>query len=808
MVGTVEVPQLSSKPPRLKSRKRNRKQSSRVSGADETEAEPPEHVDPSCPSPTHSVASASQDGSIASTLSLPSTSRHPLEIDTANFQPGWDGDAPEQSRTSWNDLDNIPVSPYLPPRENSQVRMSTPGKRNDKLRSLLERIENNVELDPQAQLSFYKTGPILGQGAFGKVNLCWHRLSGERVAIKSYNRGALRDPNMRRSIKREITAMEACQRDGFVRLLESIHAKQGVHLVMEYVPRGSLAGMLRRAQTKDKEGGLGERLCWRVFRQVAAALTFMHRKNVAHRDMKMENVLLDLSGNVKLADFGFAAFAAGPKSLKEQCGTVSYMAPEIWHPNKDGYGRAVDLWSLGVMLFVMVQGTFPYRVVAQTAQSLYKFLERLRVQRPEKFPPAVFSLVEGMLTFDPTTRSTAEQIMLTEWVRSGPPPDSAVEGAHDVALAEIQPESESHVDLSAPFYGARAQALRKKQNAQDANHSVEVVQEMERIGFNADAIIGALGRKARNQIATTYHLLSERNKARENAQVRREKNSTSSYRLPLDEVPSELKDLGVTVFTMNADVHCDPIQVNDSEGPPVEALAEVDAQEPLRCVFAPAIDTKIGPDPWTKWMKGEEFLNLEAPPSPDKDDAFYSESPTKGASRRQIPTPLIPVQSFPLPPASPNRISAVLEEIPDAHRDLSSATGKRSPSRGKSRGGGARRQVPPPGKLTVRAPHAGKKQVDRARTPSSLKIPDIQRRQPSQGGRRPASRGESRGRNRTTTTDKTTFPRPERIGEAAKQQPGEAQPVVRSRVKQSLLNPALSPEEPASSSSALAPQGP
>ena len=97
-----------------------------------------------------------------------------------------------------------------------------------------------------------------------------------------------------------------------------------------------------------------------IFKQIAEGLQYLHQKNVAHRDMKLENILIDEEGNVKIIDFGFSLVTPKTKPLNVCCGTPSYMSPELM-ARKNYYGHLVDIWALGIILYILVVGVFPFK---------------------------------------------------------------------------------------------------------------------------------------------------------------------------------------------------------------------------------------------------------------------------------------------------------------------------------------------------------------------------------------------------------------------------------------------------------------
>src|SRR5689334_3159288 len=129
-----------------------------------------------------------------------------------------------------------------------------------------------------------------------------------------------------------------------------------MHLVMEYVGNTSLQSYLKSKATRRVEEPEAKKL----FRQLCQGISYCHSKNIVHRDIKLENILLDENLNVKIIDFGFSLSTPLEKTLTVFCGTPSYMSPEI--VSKHQYrGGPSDVWALGIVLYALLSGRFPFR---------------------------------------------------------------------------------------------------------------------------------------------------------------------------------------------------------------------------------------------------------------------------------------------------------------------------------------------------------------------------------------------------------------------------------------------------------------
>jgi MAP/microtubule affinity-regulating kinase len=269
----------------------------------------------------------------------------------------------------------------------------------------------------KTSLDEYIIGKQIGQGAYAVVRIGIHKPSNKKVALKIYKKYKLLDPNRRKSVKREIKLMEKMKHPNIARLYETIDTEKYVILVMEYVGGGSLHSYLK----SKAERRLDEQEVKRVFKQVLEAIKYCHSRCITHRDIKLENVLLDDQCNIKLIDFGFSTCIPNDKKIKIFCGTPSYMGPEI--VNKTEYaGPPADIWALGVLLFTIMSGCFPYR--GATDKELYKRINRADYILPSEVYNSVsaegLSVLRRIFNIEPEKRPTAREILHDEWFTKQP----------------------------------------------------------------------------------------------------------------------------------------------------------------------------------------------------------------------------------------------------------------------------------------------------------------------------------------------------------------------------------------------------
>ena len=231
--------------------------------------------------------------------------------------------------------------------------------------------------------------------------------------MKIYKKYKLEDSNRRKSVKREIKLMEKIDHTNIVGLHEIIDTGKYVILVMDFVSDGSLHGYLKSKQNRR----LDEKDAKRIFKQIVHGIAYCHSRCITHRDIKLENLLLDEASNIKIIDFGFSTCIPNDRRVKIFCGTPSYMAPEI--VLKTEYcGPPADIWALGVLLFTMLSGQFPYR--GATDEELYDKICRAAYTLPEdvdrSLSTAAKDLLAKLFSLRAEDRPTAKELLEHQWL--------------------------------------------------------------------------------------------------------------------------------------------------------------------------------------------------------------------------------------------------------------------------------------------------------------------------------------------------------------------------------------------------------
>ena len=186
---------------------------------------------------------------------------------------------------------------------------------------------------------------------------------------------------------------------------------------MELCAGGDLLSFVRRRKKLD------EKLAKFLFKQTAKGLAYCHRNRVLHRDIKLENLLIDEEGTVKICDFGVSQLLNDPTDLvKDQCGTPAYMAPEVFQCTNAFSGQKADVWSLGVCLFAMLCGMVPYRGrnIDELKQSITRETLKYPGDAKKKLSREARNLIKIMLRKNPKERATIDQVLRHPWLQSCP----------------------------------------------------------------------------------------------------------------------------------------------------------------------------------------------------------------------------------------------------------------------------------------------------------------------------------------------------------------------------------------------------
>eukprot|EP01083_Nonionella_stella_P091993 257333_1 len=258
----------------------------------------------------------------------------------------------------------------------------------------------------------YSVGKTLGEGAFSVVKEVTNRESRKAFAVKVVTKAKLtREDEV--ALQDEIAILKNCNHPNIICLYDSFDESQYYYLVTELMLGGELFDrIVTKTFYNEKEA---RDVCKILF----GALAYCHQRDVAHRDLKPENLLLvsrDDDKNIKIADFGFAKKVSSEKCLLTQCGTPGYVAPEILHGVP--YGTKADMWSLGVITYILLGGYPPF--IEQNQRELFKKIKRgqyeFHVEYWGSISKEAKDLIASMLNTEPDRRISANDALRNPWI--------------------------------------------------------------------------------------------------------------------------------------------------------------------------------------------------------------------------------------------------------------------------------------------------------------------------------------------------------------------------------------------------------
>ncbi|XP_044412441.1 CBL-interacting protein kinase 28 isoform X2 [Triticum aestivum] len=256
----------------------------------------------------------------------------------------------------------------------------------------------------------YEIGRQLGQGTFAKVYYARNLANGQPVAIKMIDKDKILKVGLVDQIKREISIMRIVRHPNVLQLFEVMATRSKIYFILEYAKGGELFNKLAK-------GKLSEDGARKYFHQLISAIDFCHSRGVYHRDLKPENLLVDEYGTLRVSDFGLSALTKSKWRdglLHTACGTPAYVAPEVL--SRKGYnGARADVWSCGVILFVLVAGYLPFH--ERNLMELYRKIAKAEYRCPRYFSTELKELLNGILDPDPNTRMSIARIKRSPWYR-------------------------------------------------------------------------------------------------------------------------------------------------------------------------------------------------------------------------------------------------------------------------------------------------------------------------------------------------------------------------------------------------------
>lgn len=281
-------------------------------------------------------------------------------------------------------------------------------------------VSSGKRVHREVRFGAYVLGSTLGEGEFGKVKLGW-RKDGKhpsQVAIKLIKRDSiLKDLESEIKIHREINSLRLLNHPNIVNLVEVLKSGKYIGIVLEYASGGELFDYILQHKY------LKENVAKKLFAQLVSGVDYMHLKGLIHRDLKLENLLLDKHKNIIISDFGFVNSYNRDRNdlMKTSCGSPCYAAPELVLTQLPYSGRKVDIWSLGVILYAMLSGYLPFDDDAENEDGadivrLYNYICSTPLTFPEYVSPLARDLLRKIIVSDPEKRISMNEIRAHPWL--------------------------------------------------------------------------------------------------------------------------------------------------------------------------------------------------------------------------------------------------------------------------------------------------------------------------------------------------------------------------------------------------------
>ena len=274
-------------------------------------------------------------------------------------------------------------------------------------------INTTINRNKDNKISHYEIGKVIGKGAYATVKICKNKITQEKFAMKIYEKKILNDNIKKKCILREIEILKKLNHPNIVKLYDTIISDKNILLIQELVNGISLRDFYNNEIRNQKN--ISEKkykILTLIFKQIFSAFDYIHKKNIFHRDIKLENILLTKNYEIKIIDFGFGLYNPRNYLQKFFCGTPNYMAPEIIM-KKEYDGQKADMWSLGILLYKLFCADFPFK--GKDEKDLYRHIIKGKYKIKEYVPDLIKIIIDKILRPKPYQRINCDQILQSHW---------------------------------------------------------------------------------------------------------------------------------------------------------------------------------------------------------------------------------------------------------------------------------------------------------------------------------------------------------------------------------------------------------
>lgn len=252
----------------------------------------------------------------------------------------------------------------------------------------------------------YNFGQTIGKGSFSLVKMCMNTDTHMKLSVKIIPKSMISTPEAMERFEREVNVIIKMNHPGIIKIHDFIIDQNFFYLVMDYCSGGTLLSQIGNSK-------ISEDAAKPLFKQILETVDYMHSQGVAHRDLKLENIMLDEFGHIKIIDFGFSRFAESGQMFMTPVGSPAYAPPEIIDGEKYD-GKLADLWSLGVILFALITGELPWKGSNQI--QIYNQIRNAQFDFPPNVSKFAQDLILKLLKVDPNLRLVTSEILTHPWL--------------------------------------------------------------------------------------------------------------------------------------------------------------------------------------------------------------------------------------------------------------------------------------------------------------------------------------------------------------------------------------------------------
>ena len=266
------------------------------------------------------------------------------------------------------------------------------------------------------KLAKYEIGDSLGKGAYATVKLVINKNTQEKFAMKIYEKENLNSNSKKKCVYKEIQILKKLRHKNIVKLKEVIITEKQILIVQELIEGISLREYYNNEIRNQKGISIHKELIFKnIFRQIFEAMNYVHKLGMAHRDIKLENILIKKNYEIKIIDFGFGMYNPENKLQKFFCGTPNYMPPEIAE-KKPYVGQLADMWSLGILVYKIFCADFPFK--GKNEKELYKAIKSGKFTMASYTPEYAKKIICSLIVLNPNERMTCEEVLNSDWLKN------------------------------------------------------------------------------------------------------------------------------------------------------------------------------------------------------------------------------------------------------------------------------------------------------------------------------------------------------------------------------------------------------